>query len=265
MRVLVQPVLLQVLNLFITIFKKTFKNSLKILSLNIKMAKTTAKATGTKTTASKKTTTTTKKTSSKTTAPKAAPTKAKTTTKTKTTTKEKTATPSTSSVPSTTKRTRRVVDKDSILSDFDTLLTQIEGQIEIIKTSGTKTPVGMKYFKGLSRQLKQLRGDVGKNIKVKRQINKDGSKTSGFLKPVSVSDAVSSFAGWKKGELHSRVEVTKYICDYVKSNDLQNPKDRRQILPDKKLRSLLSLKEKESEPLTYYSLQRCIQPHFIKA
>ena len=163
------------------------------------------------------------------------------------------------------KRTRRVVDKDSILSDFDTLLTQVESQIEVIKTSGVKTPVGVKYFKSLGKSLKQLRGDVGKNIKVKRRVNSDSSKSSGFLKPVKVSDEVSAFAGWKKNELHSRVDVTKFICDYVKSNDLQNPKDRRQILPDKKLRTLLKLKENESEPLTYYSLQRCIQPHFIKA
>jgi chromatin remodeling complex protein RSC6 len=212
--------------------------------------KTSGKATASKKTAP--TTTTSKKTSGKATA--------KTTTKKSTTAK---TTPKTETAPAP-KRTRRVVDKDTILSDFDTLLTQIESQIEVIKTSDVKTPVGVKYFKTLTKSLKQLKGDVGKNIKVKRQVNKDGSKTSGFLKPVNVSDEVSSFAGWKKNELHSRVEVTKFICDYVKSNNLQNPADRRQILPDKKLRSLLKLKDKESEPLTYYSLQRCIQPHFIK-
>tara|TARA_Y100001980_G_C14544282_1_gene323341 strand:- start:497 stop:1183 length:687 start_codon:yes stop_codon:yes gene_type:complete len=221
------------------------------------------KATGAKTAASKKTTT--KKASSAKTAPAKTSTKtaSKTTTKAKAKTTPKTET--TTTTETATKRTRRVVDKESILSDFDTLLTQVESQIELIKSSDSKSPVGVKYFKSLSRSLKQLRGDVGKNIKVKRQVNKDSSKTSGFLKPVSVSDEVSAFAGWKKNELHSRVEVTKYICEYVKSNNLQNPADRRQILPDKKLRTLLKLKEKESEPLTYYSLQRCIQPHFVRA
>tara|TARA_Y100000389_G_scaffold3804_1_gene3659 strand:- start:371 stop:850 length:480 start_codon:yes stop_codon:yes gene_type:complete len=158
-----------------------------------------------------------------------------------------------------------VVNKDTILSDFDSLLGQIEEQIETIKASEVKSPVGVKYFKSLNKSLKQLRGDVGKNIKVKRQMSTDMSKTSGFLKPVSVSNEVSTFAGWSKGEQHSRVDVTKFICEYVKKNDLQNPKDRRQILPDKKLRSLLKLKENENEPLTYYSLQRHIQPHFIKS
>ena len=226
------------------------------------MARNTQTKPSGKTTTSKKTKTATTATTAKTATKKASTKTAKTTTTPK---KAATKTPSTSSdSSSTTKRTRRVVDKDTILSDFDSVLGTIESQIEVIRASGVKTPVGIKYFKSLSKSLKQLRGDVGKNIKVKRQVSKDSSKTSGFLKPVKVSDEIASFASWKKNELHSRVDVTKFICNYVKSNNLQNPADRRQILPDKKLRTLLKLKEKESEPLTYYSLQRCIQPHFIK-
>ena len=218
------------------------------------MAKASQTKTAGKTTATKKTAS---KGSAKT--AKTPKTTAKTTTKTKTATKtEKPAT-------ERKERTRRVVNKESILSDFDTLLGQVEEQITLIKNSTTKGAVGVKYFKTLNRQLKQLRGDVGKNVKVKRQISSDMSKTSGFMKPVGVSKEVSKFAGWKDGDLHSRVEVTKFICNYVKSNDLQNPKDRRQILPDKKLRTLLKLSEKEKEPLTYYSLQKHIQPHFVKA
>lgn len=205
-------------------------------------SKTAGKTTATKKTVSKGSTKTAPKSKAKTTKP----------TKPTTTTERK-------------ERTRRVVDKESILSDFDNLLSQVDEQITLIKNSTTKGAVGVKYFKTLNRQLKQLRGDVGKNIKVKRQVSSDMSKTSGFMKPVGVSKEVSKFAGWKEGDLHSRVEVTKFICNYVKTNDLQNPKDRRQILPDKKLKTLLKLGDKEKEPLTYYSLQRHIQPHFVKA
>jgi len=220
------------------------------------------KTTGGKPAATKKTTS---KTSTKTTTAKT--TKAKTTTakttKAKTSTKTAKAAPTPAPAPTERKeRVRRTVNKESILSDFDTLLSGVEQQIELIKSSESKG-VGVKYFKTLNRQLKQLRGDVSKNVKVKRQINSDASKTSGFLKPVEVSKAVSDFAGWKQGEMHSRVDVTKFICNYVKSNDLQNPKDRRQILPDKKLKTLLKLGDNMKEPLTYYSLQRHIQPHFI--
>ena len=86
------------------------------------------------------------------------------------------------------------------------------------------------------------------------------------MKPVGISGEMCKFTGWGTDELKSRVDVTKYICNYIREKDLQNPEDRRQIIPDKKLSGLLgvdkaSLKE---EPLTYYSLQRRIQPHFIK-
>ena len=224
------------------------------------MTKATQSKTAGKTTATKKTTSsTTKKTS--TTTKKAAPKKTTKTTTTKTKTK-----PAQPAQPTERKeRVRRVVNKESILGDFDTLLSNVEQQIELIKSSDTKGAVGVKYFKTLNKQLRQLRGDVGKNIKVKRQVNSDMSKTSGFLKPVNVSKEVSKFAGWKEGEQHSRVDVTKFICNYVKTNDLQNPKDRRQILPDKKLRTLLKLSDSPKEPLTYYSLQRHIQPHFVKS
>lgn len=226
------------------------------------------KTTGGKTAATKKSTTTVKtaKTTSKAkSSTKAAAKPSTKTAKSSTKTSKTTTAPTTTPAPTERKeRVRRVVNKESILSDFDTLLSGVEQQIELIKSSDSKS-VGVKYFKTLNRQLKQLRGDVSKNIKVKRQVNSDMSKTSGFLKPVEVSKEVSAFAGWKQGEMHSRVDVTKFICDYVKSNNLQNPADRRQILPDKKLKTLLGLKDNMKEPLTYYSLQRCIQPHFVKS
>jgi chromatin remodeling complex protein RSC6 len=186
----------------------------------------------------------------------------KTTTKpSKTTTKPKT----TEKTETTTKRVRRVVNKESILADFDTLLTGFEEQMTLIRASDKRGTIGLKYFKSLTKSIKTLRSDVSKNIKVRKQTNRDNAKVSGFMKPVSVSKEICSFAGWNSTELHSRVDVTKFICDYIRKNDLQNPSDRRQIRPDKKLKTLLKLKDNEKEPLTYYSLQRHIQPHFVKS
>ncbi len=185
-------------------------------------------------------------------------------TKTSKTTSKTTAPTTTTASSSGTKRVRRVVNKESILADFDSLFTSLEEQMTAIRESDKKGPVGLKYFKSLSRSLKTLRNDVQKNIKVRKTTNRENGKVSGFMKPVSVSKEICTFAGWNPTELHSRVDVTKYICDYIRTNNLQNPTDRRQIKPDKKLRTLLKLKENEKEPLTYYSLQRHIQPHFVK-
>ncbi len=40
-----------------------------------------------------------------------------------------------------------------------------------------------------------------------------------------------------------RTEITKKLWDYIKEHDLQNPKDKRQILPDEKLAALFGSKE----------------------
>jgi DNA topoisomerase-1 len=71
---------------------------------------------------------------------------------------------------------------------------------------------------------------------------------------------MQKFTGIKDDQLVSRVDVTKAICQYVKTNNLQNQADRRQFTPDEKLAKLLGTKE----PLTYYALQKQIQPHFTK-
>ena len=45
-----------------------------------------------------------------------------------------------------------------------------------------------------------------------------------------------------------------------KENSLQYPKDKRIILPDNKLKTLLNVSD--DDKLTYYTLQKKIQPHF---
>ena len=166
------------------------------------------------------------------------------------------------------KRARRVVDRETIMTDFERLLSTVDGHIGIIressKSKSKSSPITITSLKAIVRQLKQLRTDVNKNIKIKRKSSTGNLATSGFQKPVAVTSEMSKFAGWTSGDLHSRVEVTKSICNYIKDNNLQNPEDRRQIKPDGKLSKLLRIKV-GSDPLTYYSLQKHIQIHFVKS
>ena len=166
------------------------------------------------------------------------------------------------------KKPRRVVSRESIITDFDSLLSVIDGHIGDIRTNNVNKiknkGITITSLKTMIRHLKQLRTDVSRNVRNKKKRNESGSSTSGFQKPVNISDEMSKFAGWTTGDQHSRVEVTKSICKYIKDNNLQNPEDRRQIKPDVKLTRLLKYKP-GGEPLTYYSLQKLIQIHFIKA
>jgi upstream activation factor subunit UAF30 len=87
------------------------------------------------------------------------------------------------------------------------------------------------------------------------------NQNSGLLKPVVVSTEMAEFAKWNVNELHSRVEVTKCICMYVKENNLQKPENRRIILLNSELKKLL---RHEGDEITYPHIQKYIGIHFVK-
>ena len=177
-------------------------------------------------------------------------------------------TPTAAAAPKVTKK-RRVVDRESVFAAFDALQKQVEDEIDAVRSASDKSRVsGVRFLRSLNKSLKQLKKDTARAMKQKRKNpNRAKNTSSGFMKPVGISGEMCKFTGWGTDELKSRVDVTKYICGYIRDNNLQNPDDRRQIVPDKKLQALLKLDKKslKEEPLTYYSLQKKIQPHFVAA
>jgi chromatin remodeling complex protein RSC6 len=156
------------------------------------------------------------------------------------------------------------VEKPSILDvvnkQFDELLSTISAEIESVKTDNKN--VGVKYLKSLNKQVVTLRKSITKLSKQKKKVVRKSNNASGFLKPVTISKEIAEFTGWSVKDKHSRVEVTKYICNYIKENDLQDPSDRRKIIPDEKLQNLLRYNPKKDEPLRYYSIQTYLKKHF---
>jgi upstream activation factor subunit UAF30 len=66
---------------------------------------------------------------------------------------------------------------------------------------------------------------------------------SAFMKPMEVSDELAAVVG--KGPM-PRSEVVKAIWVYIKKNDLQNPKNKRNILADDKLKAVFGGKSEVS-------------------
>tara|TARA_A100001011_G_C14314995_1_gene847554 strand:+ start:2999 stop:3697 length:699 start_codon:yes stop_codon:yes gene_type:complete len=153
-------------------------------------------------------------------------------------------------------------DRDTILEGFDALSQMIDTEIQTLRENPQKQK-GIKFLRSLNKNIKLLRSQSTKVLKRKTKNQRKNNRNSGFLKPVSISNEMAEFTGWNVDELRSRVEVTKYICDYITQNKLQNPEDRRQIKPDEKLKRLLSLKG--DEDLRYYSLQTHLKQHFPKS
>ena len=168
-------------------------------------------------------------------------------------------------------RKRREVSKDTIDGDFNVLQDRVEGEISRLRESTEKVR-GIKFLRSINKALKTLHSDTKRVLKLKKKNNRKKTVVSGFLKPIKISSQLATFTGWDVNGTYSRVNVTKYICDYIKDNHLFNENDKRLILVDDKLKALLNYdpahppkdKDGNSAPLNYFRLQRYLKPHFIK-
>jgi chromatin remodeling complex protein RSC6 len=159
------------------------------------------------------------------------------------------------------RKQRRQVTREDLERSFDSLLVLLDGEVESLRSDEKVKGRGVRFLRTVAKQVRQLKTDSLRvsSKRVRRQ-TAPRSTNSGFMKPVKISRDMQKFTGLRDDQLVSRVDVTKAICQYVKTNNLQNQADRRQFTPDDKLAKLLGTQE----PLTYYNLQKHIQHHFIK-
>lgn len=119
-------------------------------------------------------------------------------------------------------------------------------------------------------------------------------RATGFAEPVIVSDELYSFlvktkatmkdpsfvptsqeeySNWPrvpvvKGTPVARTDVTSHISKYIREHNLQNPEERREIVPDATLRKIfsepteVSKRDPTKKVHTYLQLQRYVNRHF---
>ena len=127
-----------------------------------------------------------------------------------------------------------------------------------------------QQLRTLNTQIKQLQKNYKKEVKeLKRKCKKprkggDPTKKrapSGFAKPTGLTPELCKFLNVSTDTKLARTQVTKEITAYIKENSLQNQANKKIILPDKKLLSLL---KSGKEEVTYFNLQKFMKVHFIK-
>ena len=72
---------------------------------------------------------------------------------------------------------------------------------------------------------------------------KSKAASSGFMKELQPDEALAAVIG---PQPQPRTEVTKRIWDYIKKNNLQDPKDKRTIRADAKLKKVFNGKDSAS-------------------
>lgn len=130
------------------------------------------------------------------------------------------------------------------ISTFRSQLTVLQNQVKDIERSSKK------YIKQLERELSKRKP-------------KGNRKPSGFARPSKISDKLCNFMNKPKGTELARTEVTQYLISYIKRNKLQNEENKRLIVPNNELKTLLGIQD--SDELNYFNLQSYMNQHFIKA
>jgi chromatin remodeling complex protein RSC6 len=78
--------------------------------------------------------------------------------------------------------------------------------------------------------------------------------TSAFMKPMTISDELVLVVG--KGPM-PRSEVVKKLWEYIKKHDLQNPKNKRNILADENLKAIFGGKAE----VTMFEMTKLVSKH----
>lgn len=135
---------------------------------------------------------------------------------------------------------------------FEELATLLTNLLSQVKEAQTKLKVLVKEHDKMKKTIE----------KAEKKRAKARTSPNGFAKPAKISDELADFLGVERGTELPRTEVTRRITAYIKSNDLVNPKNRREIKPDAKLKKVLAVGPNDN--VTYFVLQRYLSKHFVK-
>jgi chromatin remodeling complex protein RSC6 len=156
---------------------------------------------------------------------------------------------------------KRQINESNINSQYLELLNEIDNQIIKLKS---EKETGIKILKSIRKKITTLFNDFSKLYTLQQKKSKKSENKYGFQKQVQISVELSKFTGWSIDKLKSRAEVTKFICEYIKNNNLQKPQDKRYIYLDEKLKKLFNYTL--DTPIRYCDIQTFLstQNHFPK-
>lgn len=169
-------------------------------------------------------------------------------------------------VQSTPVVTNSVVAAPAETSEAPVVSVQDDVKAMLVQAAAVRETTGalVAELKRLEKRVAKLQKEADKRRrKSKKPVEGEEvkpRKPSIFELPTPLSNDLCSFLALSNGSKESRSNVTKAITTYVK---LHNLKNKHTITPDAKLKSLLGVKD--GEVLTYFNLQRYLNPHYLKA
>lgn len=120
------------------------------------------------------------------------------------------------------------------------------------------------YFKEQRTMLKKVEKEYVKMYKRcnRKKKKSNGGNIGGLAKPQKISKELCEFLGVPAGTEKSYQEVLKGVHGYIKDQNLKNPNNGKEVLPDAKLEKLL---QANGEPVYFFNnLHKLLGPHYLK-
>ncbi|MDA8031394.1 MAG: SWIB/MDM2 domain-containing protein [Alphaproteobacteria bacterium] len=154
--------------------------------------------------------------------------------------------------------TNHVEEQNYVEEEPNLISQQFEGLLTSLSTFRSQ-------ITALQQQLRVLEKTVSKEVKQAKKIaakhkNRGNRKPSGFARPTKISSELCGFMGKEIGAEVARTEVTQYVIKYIADKGLQNPNNRKIIIPDESLTKLLGINDEDE--VTYFNLQKFMNKHF---
>lgn len=158
-----------------------------------------------------------------------------------------------SATVSATEVAEQILEESSTELLFNKAINQFQDIQNAMKSLHSNLKVLQKEI------LKERKESKKKEYKIKRKSDKKKSP-SGFAKPSPISPELASFLGLADSEQIARTDVTSKVIAYVKAENLQNPENKKQIVPDAKLGTIL---QSGNDVVTFFNLQTYLKKHFL--
>ena len=172
---------------------------------------------------------------------------------------ETTPTPSVESTTEQTVSDTQESTEDSQEKAFEGLCSMVIDLQQQLRALSTTIKTVQRNYK---KEVKDLRKQCNKGRRKKQTDPSKKRAPSGFAKPTYLSAELCQFLDVPFLTQMARTDVTKLITKYVADHKLQNEKNKKQIIPDDKLKSLL--KCNDDDEITYFNLQTYMKVHYSK-
>jgi upstream activation factor subunit UAF30 len=143
-------------------------------------------------------------------------------------------------------------------SPTEKLSSKIESLEVALITLKKGVEIAVNEVKNVKKQYNKILSKQQKKKKTNTE-----HKPHGFAIPSKVSNELCVFMGREPESFIARTEVTKRLTEYIAEKKLQNPENKKQIIPDLILSNLLG-EEAKDVLLTHFTIQKFMNRHFEK-